>query len=157
MLAGRPCPDHQHVVCVGHGDPSFSITIVITAPLLEQSRQPRLCYRAALPRGSAPGFLTWVRAGFGGRCTARSRGEAAVIEDREATMMTQATYSPGPQTDGVTGTEAHLVAQLRAGDEAAMAQLVDQWSPAMLRVARSFVDSPQSAEDVVQNTWLGML
>ena len=72
-------------------------------------------------------------------------------------MMTQATYSPGPHTDGVTGTEAHLVAQLRAGDEGAMAQLVDQWSPAMLRVARSFVDSPQSAEDVVQDAWLGML
>jgi RNA polymerase sigma-70 factor (ECF subfamily) len=27
----------------------------------------------------------------------------------------------------------------------------------MLRVARSFVDSPQSAEDVVQDAWLGML
>jgi RNA polymerase sigma-70 factor (ECF subfamily) len=38
-----------------------------------------------------------------------------------------------------------------------MAQLVDQWSPAMLRVARSFVSSPQSAEDVVQDAWLGML
>jgi len=38
-----------------------------------------------------------------------------------------------------------------------MAQLVDEWSPAMLRVARSFVGSPQSAEDVVQDTWLGML
>jgi RNA polymerase sigma-70 factor (ECF subfamily) len=27
----------------------------------------------------------------------------------------------------------------------------------MLRVARSFVDSLQSAEDVVQDAWLGML
>jgi hypothetical protein len=27
----------------------------------------------------------------------------------------------------------------------------------MLRVARSFVDSRQSAEDVVQDAWLGML
>jgi RNA polymerase sigma-70 factor (ECF subfamily) len=38
-----------------------------------------------------------------------------------------------------------------------MAQLVDEWSPAMLRVARSFVGSAQSAEDVVQDAWLGML
>ena len=71
--------------------------------------------------------------------------------------MTQATCSPGSQIDDITCTEADLVALLRAGDEAAMAQLVDQWSPAMLRVARSFVDSPQSAEDVVQDAWLGML
>ena len=27
----------------------------------------------------------------------------------------------------------------------------------MFRVAQSFVDSPQSAEDVVQDAWLGML
>lgn len=71
--------------------------------------------------------------------------------------MPQATYSPGPQTDDVSHADADLVAQLRAGDEAAMARLVDQWSPTMLRVARSFVDSRQSAEDVVQDAWLGML
>jgi RNA polymerase sigma-70 factor, ECF subfamily len=72
-------------------------------------------------------------------------------------MMPQSTYTSGPQTDDVTCVDADLVALLRAGDEAAMAQLVDQWSPFMLRVARSFVDSPQSAEDVVQDAWLGML
>ncbi len=71
--------------------------------------------------------------------------------------MRQATYSPGPQTDDAGYADAHLVAQLRAGDETAMSQLVDRWSPTMLRVARSFVDSPQSAEDVVQDAWLGML
>ena len=71
--------------------------------------------------------------------------------------MLQATCSPGPQADDVALTDAALVAQLRAGSEAAMAQVVDQWSPTMLRVARSFVDSPQSAEDVVQDAWLGML
>jgi RNA polymerase sigma-70 factor (ECF subfamily) len=73
--------------------------------------------------------------------------------------MSQAACSAGPQADDVTytRTDADLVAQLRAGDEAAMAQLVDQWSPSMLRVARSFVDSLQSAEDVVQDAWLGML
>jgi RNA polymerase sigma-70 factor, ECF subfamily len=71
--------------------------------------------------------------------------------------MSQVTCSAGPQADDITYADAGLVAQLRAGDEAAMAQLVDQWSPAMFRVARSFVDSPQSAEDVVQDAWLGML
>jgi RNA polymerase sigma-70 factor, ECF subfamily len=65
--------------------------------------------------------------------------------------------SPTVPQDEITRPDADLVAQLRAGDESAMAQLVDQWSPAMLRVARSFVGSAQSAEDVVQDAWLGML
>jgi RNA polymerase sigma-70 factor (ECF subfamily) len=59
--------------------------------------------------------------------------------------------------DDSTHTDADLVALLRAGDQLAMSQLVDRWSPAMFRVARSFVDSAQSAEDVVQEAWLGML
>ena len=59
--------------------------------------------------------------------------------------------------DDLTYTDAELVTLLRAGDVEAMSQLVDRWSPAMFRVARSFVGSPQSAEDVVQEAWLGML
>ena len=65
--------------------------------------------------------------------------------------------SPIAADKETTRPDADLVAQLRAGDEAAMAQLVDEWSPAMLRVARSVVGSGQSAEDVVQDAWLGML
>ena len=65
--------------------------------------------------------------------------------------MSQAAYSREVRPD------ADLVARLRAGDEAAVSRLVEQWSPAMLRVAQSFVDTPQSAEDVVQDAWLGML
>ena len=65
--------------------------------------------------------------------------------------MSQAAYAREAYAD------ADLVAQLRAGDEAVVSRLVEQWSPAMLRVARRFVDSPQSAEDVVQDAWLGML
>src|SRR5215472_5345671 len=59
--------------------------------------------------------------------------------------------------DDITHTDADLVALLRVGDEEAMSQLVQLWSPAMFRMARSFVDSAQSAEDVVQEAWLGML
>jgi RNA polymerase sigma-70 factor, ECF subfamily len=73
--------------------------------------------------------------------------------------MPQVSYSEAAQAgeEIYTDTDADLVTQLRAGDETAIAHLVDEWSPTMLRVARSFVDSPQSAEDVVQDTWLGML
>jgi len=65
--------------------------------------------------------------------------------------MSQAAHSRQADAD------ADLVGQLRAGDEAAFSRLVQQWSPSTLRVARSFVHSPQSAEDVVQDAWLGML
>jgi RNA polymerase sigma-70 factor, ECF subfamily len=69
--------------------------------------------------------------------------------------MPQANPTAAP--DETTRPDADLVAQLRAGDESAMARLVAEWSPAMLRVAQSFVGSAQSAEDVVQDAWLGML
>jgi len=39
----------------------------------------------------------------------------------------------------------------------AFRDLVEAWSPAMLRVARTFVGSLASAEDVVQDTWLGVV
>jgi RNA polymerase sigma-70 factor, ECF subfamily len=71
--------------------------------------------------------------------------------------MSQVSYCEPPRAGGDVCPDADLVTQLRAGDETAIAQLVDEWSPTMLRVARSFVGSPQSAEDVVQDTWLGML
>lgn len=70
--------------------------------------------------------------------------------------MPQASCPAIPQ-DETTYPDADLVAQLRAGDESTMSQLVDDWSPAMLHIARSFVGSSQSAEDVVQDAWLGML
>ncbi|HEX7298761.1 MAG TPA: sigma-70 family RNA polymerase sigma factor [Solirubrobacteraceae bacterium] len=50
-----------------------------------------------------------------------------------------------------------LVERLRAGDEEAFMDLVVRWSPSMLRVARMYVPSQAVAEDVVQETWLGVL
>jgi RNA polymerase sigma-70 factor (ECF subfamily) len=50
-----------------------------------------------------------------------------------------------------------ILVRLRAGDEAAFTRLVDEWSPVMLRVARRYVLDRQAAEDVVQETWLGVL
>lgn len=49
-----------------------------------------------------------------------------------------------------------LVERLRLGDEAAFAMLLDSWSPSMLRLARSFVSTGASAEEVVQECWLAV-
>ena len=50
-----------------------------------------------------------------------------------------------------------LVKRLRAGDEAAFMSLVDSLQPALLRVARMYVSTTAVAEEVVQDTWLGVL
>ncbi|MCK2220195.1 sigma-70 family RNA polymerase sigma factor [Actinomadura sp. ATCC 31491] len=50
-----------------------------------------------------------------------------------------------------------IVSALRAGDEAMFAALLDTWSRGMLRVARSYVSTDDSAEEVVQDTWLAVI
>jgi RNA polymerase sigma-70 factor, ECF subfamily len=53
--------------------------------------------------------------------------------------------------------DAELVERLRARDERAFAELVEAWSPSMLRLARMHVPSQAVAEEVVQEAWLGVL
>ncbi len=55
------------------------------------------------------------------------------------------------------GDEGKLVAALRAGDEQAFMELVDRYGPSLLRLARTFVSSRAVAEEVVQETWLGVI
>ena len=50
-----------------------------------------------------------------------------------------------------------LVERLSAGDESAFMSLVDHLQPSMLRVARMYVSTAAVAEEVVQETWLGVL
>jgi len=54
-------------------------------------------------------------------------------------------------------TDAELLGQLRAGDERAFVTLVQRHHNAMLRLASSFVPNVAVAEEVVQDTWLGVL
>jgi RNA polymerase sigma-70 factor (ECF subfamily) len=53
--------------------------------------------------------------------------------------------------------DAALVARLLAGDEAAFTGIVSAWSPGLLHVARGYVGSHASAEEVVQETWLAVI
>lgn len=58
-------------------------------------------------------------------------------------------------TDG--GADAALLTALRQGDEATFTRIVTEWSPAMLRLARCHVATVASAEEVVQEAWIGAL
>jgi RNA polymerase sigma-70 factor, ECF subfamily len=53
--------------------------------------------------------------------------------------------------------DADLLARLRAGDERAFVTLVRRHHAAMLRLAACYVPSAAIAEEVVQDTWLGVL
>jgi RNA polymerase sigma-70 factor (ECF subfamily) len=53
--------------------------------------------------------------------------------------------------------DRELIDALRHGDEAAFCSLVDAHSPALLRVAMSYVPSRAVAEEVVQETWIAVM
>ena len=53
--------------------------------------------------------------------------------------------------------EWELVAALRSGDEAAFLVLVKRYHRAMVRIARAYLRSDATAEDAVQEAWLGVL
>jgi RNA polymerase sigma-70 factor, ECF subfamily len=57
----------------------------------------------------------------------------------------------------VERSDRELVAALRRGDREAFAEIVDAWSPALLRLARLHVPSHAVAEEVVQEAWLAVL
>lgn len=59
---------------------------------------------------------------------------------------------PLPITD-----DEELLARLRAGDGQAFAALVDRYHGGLLRVARTYVSTRETAEDVVQETFLGVV
>jgi len=58
---------------------------------------------------------------------------------------------PHPQND-----EA-LVLRLLSGETAAFTELVDDLHPRLLALARTFTRSPQLAEDIAQESWLGVI
>ena len=56
-----------------------------------------------------------------------------------------------------TPDEASLLRRVRSGDEAAFAELVEMYHPAMIRLALLHVRSRAVAEEVAQDAWLGLL
>ena len=59
---------------------------------------------------------------------------------------------------GVASAEdLRLVEALRSGNESAFVSLVDMYHSSMLRLAMIFIPSQAVAEEVVQETWMGVL
>ncbi|HLK45738.1 MAG TPA: sigma-70 family RNA polymerase sigma factor, partial [Acidimicrobiales bacterium] len=77
----------------------------------------------------------------------------------ELPLATADEPGPGapPTVASTAADEVALVDALRAGDRAAFEVLLDRYGAAMLRVARSYVSTAEAAEDVVQETWLGVV
>jgi RNA polymerase sigma-70 factor, ECF subfamily len=72
------------------------------------------------------------------------------------------TSHPEPEiSDGIgiapSDEEIRLIAALRAGDERAFMTLVDRYQSSLIRLALLYVGDRGAAEDVVQETWLGVL
>ena len=53
--------------------------------------------------------------------------------------------------------EEKLIAALRAGDEDAFRELVREYQPSLVRVARIYVSTQAAAEEVAAETWLAVL
>jgi RNA polymerase sigma-70 factor (ECF subfamily) len=63
--------------------------------------------------------------------------------------------APTPQ--GLPLRDAELVGRLLAGDEDTFREVVAGWGPGLLRLARYYLSSRASAEEVVQETWMAVL
>ncbi|NUR92875.1 MAG: sigma-70 family RNA polymerase sigma factor [Nonomuraea sp.] len=75
----------------------------------------------------------------------------AVSSDRREANVVWPVEEKGLPADDV------ILTALRADDEAMFGRLLDTWSLGMLRVARSYVSTDDSAEEVVQDTWLAVI
>jgi RNA polymerase sigma-70 factor (ECF subfamily) len=67
------------------------------------------------------------------------------------------TLSGQRRDTGAGGDDVRLVRALRNGDESAFAELIDMYHGSLLRLARSYVSDRAVAEEVVQETWLGVI
>src|SRR5690349_8597515 len=68
-------------------------------------------------------------------------------------------HAPGspPADPAALAEEMHLVEALRRGDEQAFVTLLDRYHPALLRLAQIYLPDRALAEEVVQDTWIGVL
>ncbi len=67
------------------------------------------------------------------------------------------TEGTDPVTLGASADDLRLLEALRGGDETAFVSLLDQYQTSLVRLAMVYVPNRVVAEEVVQETWLGVL
>ncbi len=83
--------------------------------------------------------------------------QVAVSFDDQVDMMVEQALPSGGSVQKTDPEELRLVERLRSGDEAAFASLVDRHHNSLLRMAMAHVSDRSVAEEVVQDTWIGVL
>ena len=58
---------------------------------------------------------------------------------------------------GATADDQRIIIGLRAGDETVFAEMVDRYHGSLVRVAMRYTPSRAVAEEVVQDTWIGVI
>ena len=58
---------------------------------------------------------------------------------------------------GATADDQRIIAGLRAGNEAVFVEMVDRYHGSLVRVAMRYTPSRAVAEEVVQDTWIGVI
>jgi RNA polymerase sigma-70 factor (ECF subfamily) len=82
------------------------------------------------------------------------------MDDEKDTLTDQPNTlasAQGRSTVVLSPEELRLVEALRAGDEQAFVTLVNQYHAALVRQAMVYVGERSAAEDVAQETWIGVL
>lgn len=70
--------------------------------------------------------------------------------------MTDAATDSGA-TQVAAPDDLSVIEALRRGDEGAFSRLVDQYHPSLRRIARLYISDRAVADEVVQDTWLGVI
>ena len=115
----------------------------------EQVDEPELLH-APPSRAAAIALRAWRRPGK--RLVTSARQHAATVRPHSTNVRVLDEH-----TLPIFDPDAALLAGLRAGDERAFVALIDRHGAALLRHARTFVQSTAVAEDVVQEAWLAVV
>jgi RNA polymerase sigma-70 factor, ECF subfamily len=79
------------------------------------------------------------------------------IQPEERVATQQQNTGSQPPGGGASAEDLHLLEALRSGNESSFVSLVNRYHSSMLRLAMLFVPSEAIAEEVVQETWMGVL